>query len=192
MFVKIWKCLSKKSSSPKLDLDPGTTKAGRGGDRYFLFLSCSTPKTLFSRFYPFCAFSSFSCFQMERRRERVSMAFLLITLTLLLLYSNLLAFHPLNPVGREKKSVRDEHEGYFTTGDSLNSQKRHSGAENKVQELQNRDWEGKNKAESDEVESQRQTNKLRLQHLNRACEEVSNANLSVNTKNSRKQHFQNL
>ena len=113
----------------------------------------------------------------------MSRGLLLITLLLLLL-CNILTLHPLNLVGREKKSA-DEHEGYFTTGDSLNSQKRHSGAENKVQEPQNRDSEGKNKAESDEVESRRETNKLRLQHLNRACEEVSNANLSANTKNNR-------
>ena len=120
----------------------------------------------------------FQLFQMERRRERVSRGLLLLTLLLLLL-CNLLTFHPLNLVGREKKSA-DEHEGYFTTGDSLNSQKRHTGAENKGSEAQNSNSEVENKAESDEVEqTARQTNKLRLQHLKRACDEVSNASLCL-------------
>ena len=114
----------------------------------------------------------------------MSRGLLLITLLLLLL-CNILTLHPLNLVGREKKSA-DEHEGYFTTGDSLNSQKRHTGAENKGSEAQNSDSEGENKAESDEVEqSARQTNKLRLQHLKRACDEVgSNPSLCLPENNS--------
>ena len=124
----------------------------------------------------------FQLFQMERRRERVSRGLLLLTLLLLLL-CNLLTFHS---VGREKKSA-DEHEGHFTTGDSLNSQKSHSGAENKGSEGQNRDSEAKNKGESDEeVESARQTNKLRLQHLKRACEEVGNTSHWLPEKNYKK------
>ena len=108
---------------------------------------------------------------MERRRERVVRGLLLITLTLLLL-CNIFVFPPLN--GTKKSS--DEKEEYFTTGgDSLNSQKSHSGAENKVKDVQNKDSEAKNKNESDELESARQTNKLRLQHLKRACDEVGNS-----------------
>ena len=81
----------------------------------------------------------------------------------------------------------NENGGYFTTGDSLNSQKRHSGAENKVEDAQNRDSEAENNAESDELESARQTNKLRLQHLKRACEEVGNASLYL-MENSREMY----
>ena len=117
---------------------------------------------------------------MERRRERVVRGLLLITLTLLL-FCNILLFPPLNGT---KKTWSDEKEEYFTTGgDSLNSQKkRHSGAENRVKDVQNRDSEAKNKNESDELESARQTNKLRLQHLKRACEEVGKSSrfLSAN------------
>ena len=144
--------------------------AGTGSTKLTRGKSPESPD--FSRL-PFMSLFQFQLFQMERRRERVSRGLLLLTLLLLLL-CNLLTFHPPNPVGREKKSA-DEHEGHFTTGDSLNSQKSHSGAENKGSEGQNRDSEAKNKGESDEeVESARQTNKLRLQHLKRACEEVGN------------------
>ena len=104
----------------------------------------------------------------------MSRGLLLIILTLLLL-CNILVFPPFTAVGREKK-WSDEKEEYFTTGgDSLNSQKRHSGAENKGKDAQNRDSEAKNKTESDELESARQTNMLRLKHLKRACEEVGNS-----------------
>ena len=124
---------------------------------------------------------------MERRRERVSRGLLLLTLLLLLLCNLLSTFPHLTPaVGREKKLL-NENGGYFTTGDSLNSQKRHSGAENKVEDAQNRDSEAENNAESDELESARQTNKLRLHHLNRACEEVSNASLYL-MENSREMY----
>merc|ERR1712032_20895 len=77
-----------------------------------------------------------------------------------------------SPFAGTKKSS-DEKEEYFTTGgDSLNSQKSHSGAENKFKDVQNKDSEAKNKNGSDELESARQTNKLRLRHLKRACDEV--------------------
>ena len=111
-------------------------------------------------------------FQMERRRERVSRGLLLITLLLLLLY-NLLIF----PRPTVEKPSNNEKGEYFTTGDSLDSQTRHSWAENKGEDVQNRDSEAKNKAKPDELESARQTNKLRLQHLERACEEVGNGQL---------------
>ena len=109
---------------------------------------------------------------MERRRERVSRGLLLITLLLLLLY-NLLIF----PRPTVEKPSNNEKGEYFTTGDSLDSQTRHSWAENKGKDVQNRDSEAKNKAKPDELESARQTNKLRLQHLERACEEVGNGQL---------------
>ena len=150
--------------------------AGTGSTKLTRGKSPESPD--FSRL-PFMSLFQFQLFQMERRRERVSRGLLLITLLLLLL-CNLLTF---NSVGREKKSA-DEHEGHFTTGDSLNSQKSHSGAENKGSEGQNRDSEAKNKGESDEeVESARQTNKLRLQHLKRACEEVGNTSHWLPEKN---------
>ena len=119
---------------------------------------------------------------MERRRERVSRGLLLLTLLLLLLCNLLSTFPHLTPAAGREKKLLNENGGYFTTGDSLNSQKRHSGAENKVEDAQNRDSEAENNAESDELESARQTNKLRLQHLKRACEEVGNASLMENSR----------
>ena len=96
----------------------------------------------------------------------MSRGLLLITLLLLLLYNILIFPRP------TVKRPSNEKEGYFTTGDTLDSQTRHSEAENKGEDVQNRDSEAKNKAKPDELESARQTNKLRLQHLERACDEV--------------------
>ena len=111
----------------------------------------------------------------------MSRGLLLIILTLLLL-CNILLLPPFTAVGREKK-WSDEKEEYFTTGrDSLNSQKRHLGAENKGKDAQDRDSAAKNKTESDELESARQTNMLRLKHLKRACEEVVNFQQTICSK----------
>ena len=116
----------------------------------------------------------------------MSRGLLLLTLLLLLLCNLLSTFPHLTPaVGREKKLLNEN----FTTGDSLNSQKRHSGAENKVEDAQNRDSEAENNAESDELESARQTNKLRLHHLKRACEEVGNASPMENSREMYKTLF---
>ena len=112
----------------------------------------------------------------------MSRGLLLLTLLLLLLCNLLSTFPHLTPA-LERELLNEN----FTTGDSLNSQKRHSGAENKVEDAQNRDSEAENNAESDELESARQTNKLRLHHLKRACEEVGNASLYL-MENSREMY----
>ena len=153
----------------------GRQEAGNRFQRWILFLLFCLPPLVqillpLSLYRPpplfLCLF--LKLFQMERRRERVSRGLLLITLLLLLLYNILIFPRP------TVKRPSNEKEGYFTTGDTLDSQTRHSEAENKGEDVQNRDSEAKNKAKPDELESARQTNKLRLQHLERACEEVDN------------------
>ena len=118
---------------------------------------------------------------MERRREKV----LLLTLILLLVY-NLIIVPPLGFNLHEGTKASSEEN--FTTASV--SQKRHSEDENKAGSTQNNASVTKNKA-VDELGSSaretnnlsltknnlgstaRETNNLRLQHLTRACEEVT-------------------
>ena len=121
---------------------------------------------------------------MERRREKG----LLLILLLLLVY-NLIIVPPLGFNCHEGEKASSK--GNFTTAsESPNSQKRHSGDENKAGSTQNNASVTKNKA-VDELGSSaretnnlsltknnlgstaRETNNLRLQHLTRACEEVT-------------------
>ena len=121
---------------------------------------------------------------MERRRVKG-----LLLIPLLLLFSNLLLVPPLGFHRHEGKKASSE--GNFTTAsDSPISQQRHSEDENKAGSTQNNASVTKNKA-VDELGSSaretnnlsltknnlggsaRETNNLRLQHLTRACKEVT-------------------
>ena len=121
---------------------------------------------------------------MERRREKG----LLLILLFLLVY-NLIIVPPLGFHLHEGKKASSE-EDLTTASDSPVSQKRHSEDENKARSTQNNASVTKNKA-VDELGSSaretnnlsltknnlegsaRETNNLRLQHLTRACEEVT-------------------
>ena len=121
---------------------------------------------------------------MERRREKG----LLLILLFLLVY-NLIIVPPLGFNRHEGKKASSK--GNFTTAsESASSQKRHSEDENKARSTQNNASVTKNKAvdelgssarETNNLSSTknnlgstaRETNNLRLQHLTRACEEVT-------------------
>ena len=121
---------------------------------------------------------------MERRREKG----LLFTLLLLLVY-NLIIVPPLG-FNRHEGEKASSKKIFTTASDSPISQKRHSEDENKARSTQNNASVTKNKA-VDELgssaretnnlsltknnfgSSARETNNLRLQHLTRACEEVT-------------------
>ena len=121
---------------------------------------------------------------MERRREKG----LLLILLFLLVY-NLIIVPPLGLHRHEGEKASSE-ENFTTASESPVSQKRHSEDENKAGSTQNNASVTKNKA-VDELGSSaretnnlsltknnlgstaRETNNLRLQHLTRACEEVT-------------------